>query len=200
MAKLFSLNRKTVLLACCLVALLSAVALALNIRTNKQTQVLNQTGKGTLLEQVESSSDIPFNVVENDDSPFKIIEAKVKEISGPEFTKLTGKTTSLSIVSSVPEVKLVNTSGKTITSFFIVVRNAKTRSVRGFIQSKVSVAPGQSYTVKREDFARPEKVTVSDKNGVRQTWVQPKFDSEKYWLDFEKSHDVFVSVAQVMLD
>lgn len=201
MAKLLNVNRKIILFSCCAASLLLAVTFALSGTTkSQQLRVPNQKDKNDLLRQVESSAEMPFNVVENDDSPFKITEARVKEISGYEFTKLTGKTTDLVTVSSVPEVALINTSGKTITSFFMVVRNAKTRSVRGFIQSKVSVAPGQSYTIKREGFANPEKVTVADNNGVRQIWVQPNFDSEKYWLDFEKSPDVFVTVAQVTFD
>lgn len=201
MVKLFSVSRKTIALSSCLICLLSAGAIAISVKTSsQQSQAPNQKDKDALLKRIESSPEIPFNAVENDDSPFKITEARVKEISGSEFTRLTGKTTDLITVSSVPEVELTNTSEKTITSFFMVIRNAKTRSVRGFIQSKVSVAPGQVYLVKRERFANPEKVMVADNNGVRQTWVQPKFDSEKYWLEFEKSPDVFVTVAQVTFD
>jgi hypothetical protein len=201
MTKSLNVNHRKIFFALCFASLLLAITLSLSVRTNsQQLHSLNQPDKPTLLSQVESAAEVPFNVVENDDSPFKITEAKVKEISGPEFTKLTGKTTDLVTVSSVPEVKLINTSGKTITSFFMVIRNAKARSVCGFIQSKVSIAPGQSYTVERERFANPEKVTMADNNGVRQIWVQPKFDSERYWLDFEKSPDVFVTVAQVSFD
>lgn len=201
MFKLFDARRKTILFACCLVGLFAVVALTLSAKTNsQQRQVLNPKDKNELLKQVESSVDIPFNAIENDDSPFKITEATVKEVSGSDFTKLTGKTTDLITVSSYPEVELINTSDKTITSFFIVVRNAETHGVRGFIQSKVSIAPGQNYTVKREHFASSMKTMVADNNGVRETLVQPKFDSEKFWIDWEKSADVFATVTDVTFE
>lgn len=198
MFKLSNTRHKTILFACCLVGLLALVGITLSVETNsQQLQVPNQKEKDKLLERVKSSAEIPFNVIENDDSPFRIIEAKSKEISGAEFTRLTRKTTDYATVMSVPEVKLLNTSGKTITSFYLIVRNAETQSVRGFIKSKVSVAPGETYTVTRDYFARPQKVTVSDSEGARQKWVQPEWDSEKVWLEFKKSPDVFVTVGQV---
>lgn len=201
MSKLFNTTRKTILFACCLVGLFTVVAFTLSVKTNsQQRQVPNPKDKTELLKQVENSAEIAFNAVENDDSPFKITEATVKEISGSDFTRLTGKTTDLATVSSFPEIKLTNTSNKTITSFFVVIRNAETHGVRGFIQSKVSIAPGQNYTVKREHFASSVKTTVADNQGVRENWVQPKFDSEKFWIDWEKSPDVFATVPDVTFE
>lgn len=186
---------------CCLVGLFVVIALTLDVKTNsQQRQVLNLKEKGELLKQVENSAEIPFNVIEDEDSPFKITEAKVKEISGSEFTKLTGKTTDLATVMSFPEVKLINTSGKTITSFWLAVRNTETKSVRGFIQYKISVSPGQNYTVSRDNFASPRQVTVSDSEGVRKEWSHQKWDSEKLWLDFAKNPNVFVAIGHVTFD
>lgn len=198
MFKLSNTTHKTIVFACCVIGLLAFVGAISNVETNsQQLQVLSQNEKDKLFERIRSSAETPFNVIENDDSPFRIIEAKSKEISGEEFTRLTRKTTDLTTVMSVPEVTLLNTSEKTITSFYLGVRNAETQSVRSFIKSKVSVAPGEVYTVTRDYFARPQKVTVSDSKGPRQKWVQPEWDSEKFWLEFKKSPDVFVSVGQV---
>lgn len=198
MSRQIALKRKVALLASCFAGLIVIVALTMSVTTNsQQKRTLNPKDSTDLLKRVENSADVPFNAVENDDSPFRIIEAKVKEISGSDFTNLTGKTTDLISVSSFPEVKLTNTSNKTIKSFFIVIRNAETHGIRGFIQSKVAIAPGQDYTVKREHFASAVKTTVADDKGVRENWTQPKFDSERFWIDWEKSPDVFVTVTDV---
>lgn len=201
MFNLSNIMRKTTLLACCLVGLIVVVALILSVKTNSQQRnVLNQKDKGELLKRVEKSAEIPFNTIDDNDTPLRITEATVKEISGEDFTRLTGKTTDLAVVSSFPEVKLINTSEKTITSFFVIVRNAATKSMRGFRQSNVSIAPGQSYEVKREHFVDPKKEMFSDGKGARQTLEQPKMDSEKFWLDFGKSPDVFITIPEVTFE
>lgn len=201
MFKLSNINRKTTLFACCLVVLIAVVALTLSVKTNSQQRsVLNQKDKSDLLKQVENSTERPFKVAGNDDSPFRIVHATVKEISGSEFTRLTGKTTDLVTVSSVPEVKLTNISGKTITEFIMVIRNPETQSTRVVVQNKVSIAPGGDYTFKREHFVKPEKETVADKDGVRQKFAQPKLDSEKYWLQYPMQSGIFATVGKVTFE
>lgn len=201
MFNLFNTTRKIILFACCFVLVLFAVALTLNVKTSsQQLQVPSQKDKEALLKQIEESTDYPFNVDDNENSPLKITNAKVKEISGAEFTKLTGKTTNLTTVTSVPEIQLMNVSDKTIKAFFVAVRDVKNKSVRGFTQFKVSIAPGETYTVHREHFSNPESVSVSDENGVRPSLNQPKLDSEKLWLNSEKSPDVFTLIARVLFE
>ncbi|MGI8849433.1 MAG: hypothetical protein ACR2HT_04635 [Pyrinomonadaceae bacterium] len=198
MFKLSDIGRKTILLVYFLVGLIAVIALILIVQINsQQSQVFTQKEKDKLIKQIESSAEVPFNVVGNDDSPFRIVEAKTKEISGVEFTRLTQKTTDFSTVMSVPEVKLMNTSGKTITSFYLLVHNAETHSARGFINSAVSIAPGETYIITRDYFAKPKKSTVSDSNGAEQNREQTEWDSEEFWLKFNKSPDVFVTVGQV---
>jgi hypothetical protein len=148
---------------------------------------------------VESSQESPVKVAENSDSPFKILQATVEKVSGSEYSRLTGRTTNRAIVATVPEVKLVNTSSQTITSFVLVVRDPQFRASRGIVQRKVSIEPGETYLVKREDFIRLEKETVTETNQpTRQVPVQPNVASEDYWLRFEGPlDDVFVTVGRV---
>lgn len=201
MFKLFNTRRKTILFAGGSVFLFFVVALVLSVKTNsQQLQVPNQKDKDILIAQVEKSAEQSLKVVENDDSPLRIVEAKAKEVNGSDFTKLTGKTTDLAVVSSVPEVKLTNTSGKTIIGFIFAIREPKTKTLQTLNQEKISIAPGETYVIKREHFVAPEKLTVADSRGTRQKLVQPKIDSEKYWIDFAGRSDFFVTVGMVYFD
>jgi hypothetical protein len=202
MTKLLSLNRRKISFVCCVVSLLLAAIFALSIRTNsQQLQVLNQKAKNAVLEQIKNSTDQPLRVVGNDDCPLRIVEVKVKEVSGPQFTELTQKTTNLETVSSVPEVELVNTSGKTITEFVIAIRDPLSRTTRTLVRLKLSLAPGGTYVVKRTHFVSPEQMAVANEDGsVRQTLVRPQIDSEKYWLQFARRSDIFITVGQVSFD
>ncbi|HYP26447.1 MAG TPA: hypothetical protein VE262_07010 [Blastocatellia bacterium] len=202
MTTLLNKTPKKFLLAGCVVFLLLALTFALSVRTNSQhLQALNQKANNDALERIEKSADHSLRVVGNDDSPFRIVGVKVKEVSGSRFTKLTGSKTDLERVSSVPEVELVNTSDKTITGFVLAIRAPHSRITRTLAQRKVSIAPGETYVVKREHFVNPEKVTVADGNGeVRQTFIQPKMDSERYWLHFAGRSDIFITVGSVSFD
>jgi hypothetical protein len=200
MSRILDTRRKTIVFACCLVLLLSAVAIAVGVRTRSQN-ALNQREKQNLIEKIKTSPEQPLKIVGNDDSPLRIVQASVKELPGFEFTKLTGRTTDLLTVASVPEAHLSNTSGKRVTGFVIAVRDPNSRSIRGFVQQKVSIAPGENYTVERQHFVNPEKMTVADKDRkTRQTLVQPELDSEKYWIQFAKRSDLFITIGRVFFD
>jgi hypothetical protein len=200
MSRILASNRKTFVFAACLVLLLSAVALAIGVQTKNQ-QRHNQKVKQDLLEKIEKSPEQPLRIAENADSPLRIVYATVKEAEGSEYTKLTGQTTDLTTVPTVPEARLFNSSGKTITSFAIAVRNPNSRSIRGFIQRAVSIAPGETYTVERQHFLNPDKITVPEgERGYRQKLVLPKLDSEKSWLSFGRRSDLFITVGRVQFD
>lgn len=199
MAKLLiTANRKLILAACCVVFLLSAAALALSGRTNIQAlQNSDHKKKNEALRQIEASPERPLRVLGNDDCPLKIVEAKVKEVPGTLFTKLTGVTTDLETVSSIPEVTLVNTSGQTVKKFFLLVRNPEARFTRG-VGRKILIKPGETYAVKREYFAAPEKIATSDGNNqVHEALTALGMDSEKMWLNKGVQSDLYVIVARV---
>lgn len=177
-------------------------AIAFSAKTSsRQLTVLPQKEKDALLKRVENSSEQPLRVAENADSPLRIARATVKEIPGPTFTKLTGRATDLPAVSGVPEVALMNTSGKTVTSFVLAIRDPKSRTTRTLVQRKISIPPGETYIVKREHFVNPEKVTVASADGPgRQILSQPRMDSEKYWLPFAGRSELFITVGRVTFD
>lgn len=202
MRKILNLTEKSLLFAGCLVLVLFAVGLALTLNTrSQQRQVSNQKDKEALLERVENSAEQPLKIVGNTDCPLKILQATVKEVAGAEFTQLTRKTTDLVTVSSVPEIRLLNTSGKTIAGFVLAVRHSESNMNHGIVQPKVSIAPGETYTVEREAFVPPDKLTIGDATGkTHEKLTQPKMDEEKYWVQFAPRSDLFVFVSLVVFD
>ncbi|HLL15808.1 MAG TPA: hypothetical protein VK388_12130 [Pyrinomonadaceae bacterium] len=198
MAKLLASKRKSILVVCCFVFLLSTVALALSVRTRSQlTKDTARKEKSESLKQIEVSPEHSLRVLGNDDCPLRIVEAKAKEVSGALFTKLTGKTTNLKVVPSVPEVRLVNTSGQTIKKFFLFVRSPEDQFTRG-VGRKVEIKPGESYTVERVHFAAPEKIATAVGNAqLRETLAAPGMDSEKMWLSKGVRSNLYVTVVKV---
>jgi hypothetical protein len=199
MTRFLSATRRVSLLAVGLVVVLCLVALAIGFRTrSQQRRVLDQDGKDALLRVVHNAPDLPLRVAGNDGCPFKIIQASVKELPASDFTRLTGRATEMASVSTVPEVKLVNTSGDTITGFIIAIRDPQSQMTRGFVQQKISVPPGGDYVIKRDHFVDPDKVTVADAAGrSQQKLIRPKMDAEKYWLPFAPRSDIFITVGRV---
>jgi hypothetical protein len=196
-----TMSRKKILLACCMASTLLAAACASDAKTGQTPQTSDPQAKSTLSEQIERSADQPLRVVFNEEPPFKIVEAKVKVISGPQFTELTGAATDFAVISSVPEITLVNTSGKTITEFTVILRNPKLRAGRSMLQRKVSVAPGESYVVKRDHFLTPGKASGGggSTSGGRPPGL-PGMESEQYWVTFGEQSDLFVTVYKVSFD
>lgn len=199
MASLLTSNRKLIFIAGCLVFLISAAVLALNVRTGGQRAQGSQgSGRDEALRQIEESPEQPLRILGNDDCPLRITEAKVKEVPGTLFTSLTGKTTDLATVSSVPEVKLLNASGRTITKFILIVRDPVSRKTRGVIQHDIALRPGETYTISRELFVTPDAVAATDAAGrAEQALVNPGIKSEKGWIEFAARPALFVTVGLV---
>ena len=199
MPKMMRLNRWTVSIACCSVLVLAAAALALNVRIGSpRSTASDQKNRNSIAKQVEELPDQSLRVAGNDDCPLRLVEAKVKEVPAALFTRLTGKVTSLETVSSVPEATLVNHSGQTVTRFFLAIRDPKSRTTRGILQSKIALKPGDSYTVSRDHFAEPENVTELDADGrARHRQIMPGMESEKKWIQFASRSAIFITIARV---
>lgn len=197
MTRLLHWNRGAIAVACCLLLALSAAAFTFTTGTSSQ----HSQGAGvkeTLLKQIEESPEQPLRILGNDDSPLKLIEANVKEIPGSFFTRLTGRTTDLAVISSVPEARVVNASEQTVTRFMLFVRDPRSRTTRGIVQSKIALKPGETYLVSRDHFVDPEKITMAGEDGkARQMLVRPGLDSEKRWIQFAARPDLFVTIAKV---
>ena len=200
MSKIIRLNRWTISTACGSVLLCSALAFALNVNYNgnQRSNAASKQDKNAIVRQVEASPDQSLRVAGNDDCPLRLIEAKVKEVPAALYTRLTGKTTDLATVSSVPEATLVNNSGQTVTKFFLAIRDPHTRTTRGIMQSKIALKPGDSYRVSRDHFAAPENMTVLNADGTSEhKQVVPGLDSDKKWIQFASRAAVFITVAKV---
>lgn len=192
------LNRRRVTIGIAVVALLGAATFGLTLKTTSQ-QLHSSTSTGPdTLQQIEKSVDQPLRVVESTDAPLRIVGAKVKEISGSDFTRLTGQKTSLDTVCSVPEVQLLNSSPKPITGFVLVIRDPGSKTSRGIVQTKVFISQGETYTAQRQAFMRAEWTSSVDKDGqITPKFVQRDMNSEKYWISFARRSDLFVTIARV---
>jgi hypothetical protein len=185
-------HRKPILIACCLVLTLSAIVGARHKSSAQRAQ--DSLRKGAL-KLVNESPEQFLRILGNDDCPLRIVEAKVKEVPDSIFTELTGKTTKLGLVSSVPEVKLLNTSDQTISKFMLLVRDPKSRKTRGVIEHDVAVKPGDTFTINRELFITPDKLIVA---GVKEPkLISPGLKSDKGWLEFAARPDLFVTVGLI---
>jgi len=196
------ISRRRITIAIAVVGLVGAVAFGVSMRTSsQQLQPSASNAHNDEAQQIEKLVDQPLRALENNDSPLRILEAKVKEIPGPQFVKLTGKKTDLPAVCSVPEVRLLNGSVKTITGFSLAVRDPESKITRGIIEGKIKIVPGATFTAARELFLRPEWVSTSDTDGQQNPHLaQPKINSEKYWLAFATRATLFVTVVQVKFE
>ncbi len=199
MTKLLHVNFKTISIACFLVVLLSVVVFALNKRAvSQRSHELERRDKTDIAKPIDESPDQLLTILGNDDCPLRIGEARVKEAPGHLFTKLTGKVTHLVTISTVPEVTLLNTSGQTVVRFYLMIRDPKSQTTRGLLRGNVAIRPGESFTVKREDFTGSEKLATGDQKGeVHLTRVDPGLNSEKRWIEFAARADVYVTIAKV---
>jgi hypothetical protein len=200
MSQLLRSNRWTTLaILCGSVLMFSAMAFAYSGRTaTLSVPASSNEDKKDIARQVEVTADQTLRIAGNDDCPLRLTEARVKEVSAALFTKLTGKATDLTAVSTVPEATLVNHSGQTVTRFFLAVRDPLSRSTRGILQSKLALKPGETYKITRDHFADPERITLKDKDGkFHQKLVVPGLDSEKKWIHFAERSSLFITVAMI---
>lgn len=199
MTRLRHVNAKTISIACFSVVLLSVVVVALNKSAgNQHSQELARRDKTDTTKPLDESPDQLLAILGNDDCPLRIGEARVKEAPAHMFTKLTGKVTHLPMISTVPEVTLLNTSGQTVVRFYLMIRDPKSQTTRGLLRGNLAIGPGESFTVKREDFTGSERVATGDQKGeVHLTRVDPGLNSEKRWIEFAARADVYVTIAKV---
>jgi len=201
MSHILSTKTRVLFLALGLVFSLSLTGLILSVKTGGQSKPsMAHDDKDALITRIENSPDLQLRVIENYDTPLRIIEAKAKEISASDYNRLTGKTTGLLNVSSVPEVIVRNTSDKTITSFVLVIRDPKTRSMRSQDFPKLSILPNETFSVKPRHFVSPEKITFVDNSGLTITREKPGMDSVNYWIPFAERSDFFLTVGIVHFD
>ena len=192
-------TRRRLTIAVAVIGLFAAMTFGFGFRTtSQQLQPATSPGTDNASQQIENSADQPLRILENNDSPVRILDAKVKEVSGTDFTKFTGQHTNLATVCTVPQVRLLNSSSKLITGFVLAIRDPTTKTTRGIVKSKLLIKQGETYTVPRQAFIEPEWTSAVDNEGkIRSQLARPDFQSEKYWISFASRAVLFVTVARV---
>jgi hypothetical protein len=139
-----------------------------------------------IIKQLKQYPDIPISFENPEEAPLHIELATVKEITDNEFYLITSSTIDAKKYTTFPKVNLVNNTSQRVTRFVVMVGNRETRKIHGISFYDVNIAPQGSFSVKPDDWVRPEtKVRVAD-NGeiIRNKTGQGSvdLDSEKMWL------------------
>lgn len=185
------------------IIILSLVAIAFASNVIKTNHILSDKDKkeiAKLVEEVKTSPEYALSIKEDADAPFKILEAKVKEISKVKFERLTGKNTDNQIIISVPEVKFLNTSDKTINKIVFMTRDLSAKRSKGLVIRALSIAPGETYTLSRKQFVPTETIKVVDESGEFKEITKSEIQHEKFWLPFSDKTQLQVSVAVTFED
>jgi hypothetical protein len=157
-----------------------------------------QQQKSNIIQQIKASSAVRINADNSQGSQLYIREATVKEISGDEFTRLTGEAPRHFRQATFPEVTLFNNSSKTIKSFALVAKSATEDSQSGYILLKknLSILPGTSYKVASSEWPQAERVSTEKDGKFMHGVRQPGLDSAKSWIPGAAS-DLRVTVGLV---
>jgi hypothetical protein len=110
-------------------------------------------------------------------------------------------------MSTYPDILLMNTSGRTITSFIVMLKSKVDRSGAdgsGYkhvvLAKNLSVPSGGTYTFPSKSWVLEDKVTVQKDDGTfRSVMRTPGLDSAKSWLPGSAS-DLHVTVSMVVFD
>lgn len=132
-----------------------------------------------------AQQDFPLQAEQDDDTPFKILDARASVISSDQYQELTSQRTAFRELVSVPRVTLQNVSDKTITGVTLIISDKATNIKRGFYIKKQSIKPGQMFTI------LPENLVRSEKNPARNT---------NFWLDAVDKSQVAVRVVAFFED
>lgn len=147
----------------------------------ESTYVPQNTSKADFI----SSGEFAIRAEQDDDAPFKIIEAKVHVINGEEYHRLTGQPGRVGEVISAPKVVLQNLSDKTVVGIGLMIVDKAAGIKFGLYIKEQSVKPGQRFTVLPENFVRVGGNPAAN----------PKF-----WLDAADKSQVVVRVVAFFED
>jgi hypothetical protein len=101
-----------------------------------------------------SLGEFALQAEQDDDTPLKILEAKVHVISGAEYHRLTSQPDRVGEVISVPRVVLQNVSNKTVVGIGLMINDKGAGIKFGLYIKEQSIKPGQRFTVRSENFVR----------------------------------------------
>ncbi len=189
--------KKKVLIAGCFVFLVAGFTVWKSSAIGQRLGLDRKKSKEVILNRIDRASDVEHRVVENTDTPLRIAEAKVKVISGEELTVLTGKATNFESLSSLPDLKVWNSSDKVIAGFMLMFRDPILESSRIISFNNLKMEPGETYSVLREDMISSPVTTVAGELGARLE-TRSKKESEKYWITTGEQARSYVTVGKVV--
>ena len=122
---------------------------------------------------------------QDEDTPFKILEATAKTISASEYQQLTSESSILEEYISVPKVVFQNVSDKTVTGVTLLIVDKAANTKKGYYIREQSIQPGQIFTI------LPENLVRSEKNPAQ---------NPKFWLDATNKSEVVIRVVAFFED
>ncbi len=155
------------------------VVVANSVKNAKSSGSLSVNQDITKAELV-SQEDFSLGIEQDEDAPLKILDARVKTISGDQYQTLTSEATLLQEVVSVPEVAFQNVSDKVIVGVTLIINDKEAKTNRGLYIREQSIAPGDKFTIYPENFVRVEDNPAKN----------PKF-----WLSVKDKSQVVVRVV-----
>lgn len=96
--------------------------------------------------------DFSIEAEQDEDAPFKIIDAQVSVIPADEYEELTSEKADFGEVVSVPKVTLKNVSDKTVTGISLIVADKAANTKQGFYVREQSIKPGQEFVFSAENI------------------------------------------------
>lgn len=171
------------------------VSLTLNAQTHESS---SERQKRRMIKKVEALAAVQIYSDNSQGSPLHIQEASVKEISGDDFTMLTGDMPKHFRHTTFPEVTLFNGTGKPIRSFGIAVQSAADKPKSGYIllKNNLSIPSNSTYKVSSIEWPKAERVSILKEGKFVSGMRQPGLDSAKSWIPGAAS-DLKVTVGFV---
>jgi hypothetical protein len=165
----------------------------------KQEPGTRSSRKGQMIAEVQSlpAQQVKFVIV--DGSPLVVQAASAREIDQNTYLGLTGQPT-LSSMSTYPDIVMVNTSGRTITSFILIFHSKVEGGSHYSIVKNLSIASGSAYAYAFKEWLLEDKVTVRKDDGTfKSAMRKPGPDSTKFWIPGAVS-DLQVVVSRVVFE
>lgn len=160
-----------------------------------------QQPSGALLKKIKDDPGLPLAISASPDAPAMITEAISKEISSVDLRNLTGIDAGSASYFSFPEVKVLNTSGKVITVFSVILQIKNTGRFYGLQPSRLKLEPNESYVIKPNNWVSSQKIKVTTRTSSEGGKVERvnrdlDFDSPEMWIPGGVS-DVFLTIGGV---
>jgi hypothetical protein len=190
--------RRVLLVAGVVVLTLVVVVVTRSIRKNtdsvraESVYISQETSKADFI----SDGEFLLRPEQDEDTPLKILEAKVQVISGDRYHELTSQLAPFREIISVPRVVLQNVSNKTVVGIGLIICDKGANIKRGIYIKEQSIKPGQEFTILPENFVRvggnPAKnskfwVEAADKSQVV-VRVVAFFDDGSMWANKDQRY------------